>query len=80
MAKAMVVVSEENERGSAFCIEICKRVGLKLVGSWFCTCKSHHISWDLGHMGYGLWGIADVWVIDWVSLHTKLVTKKAYGV
>ena len=33
------------------------------VRSWFCSCKSHHISWDLGHMGYGLWGIADVWVI-----------------
>ena len=43
----------ENGRQSAFFIQICKRVRLKLVGSWFCTCKSHHISWDLGHMGFG---------------------------
>ena len=28
---------------------------------------------------YGLWGIADVWVMDRVSLHTTLVTKNSYG-
>ena len=28
---------------------------------------------------YGLWGIADVWVMDQVSLHTTLVTKNSYG-
>jgi len=36
--------------------------------------------WVLGHGGYGVLGIAVVWVIDWVSPHTKLVIRKTYGV
>ena len=32
------------------------------------------------HKGYVLWGITDVWVINQVSPHTRLVTWKMYGV
>jgi hypothetical protein len=34
-----------------------------------CTSKI----WVLHHKKYGLWSIRDVWVMDWVSPHTKLV-------
>jgi len=30
--------------------------------------------------GHGLWGITEVWDIHWVSPHTRLVTRKVYGV
>src|SRR5260221_3848207 len=36
--------------------------------------------WVLSHKGYGLLSIADVWVIDRVFPHTKLVTKKSHRV
>lgn len=36
--------------------------------------------WDLGHMGYGLWGMRELWVVWALPLHTKPVIKFSYGI